>query len=49
MRHETYLEALLIVLVLFQELRIVNNDLSVGDFELHDFVIDGFRGLDRSY
>jgi hypothetical protein len=42
------LETLLPVLVLFQESRIVDNDLSVGDLELHDLVVDRFRGLDRS-
>lgn len=41
----THLEALLPVLVLLQELRAVDNDLSVGDLELEQAVVDGLGRL----
>lgn len=43
-----YLEALLVVLVLFQEGGIVDDDLGVGDAEVEDFVVNRLRGFDRA-
>ncbi len=44
----TCLEALLEVLVVLQELGIVDNDLSVGDLEINDLVIDSLGAVDGS-
>lgn len=40
-----HFKALFEVFILFEELRIVDNDLSIGDLELEDLVIGGLSGL----
>ena len=40
-----YLEALLKVFVFFEELRIVNDDLGIGDLELENLVVRGLCGI----
>ena len=40
-----HLEALLEVLVLFEELRIVDNDLSIGNLELEDLIVCSLCGF----
>jgi hypothetical protein len=44
-----YFEALLVVLVLFQEYGIIDDDLCVCDAKLEDLVIHRFCGLDGPY
>ena len=43
-----YLEALLVVLVLFQEGGVVDYDLSVGNAQVEDLVVNRLRGFDRA-
>lgn len=44
----THLETLFPILVLFQEIRSIDKDLSIRDLELEDLIIDGFRRFDSS-
>jgi len=46
-QRSTHLEALLPVFVLLKEVGIVDDDLSVGNLELKDAVVDGLCRLDR--
>ena len=39
----SHLEALLKILVFFEESRIIDNKLGIGNLELHDLVVDRLR------
>ena len=43
-----HLEAFLVVLVLFQEGGVVDDDLSVGDAQVEDLIVNCLRGFDRA-